>query len=106
METGRVPGSDGSTVEADVHQLKAHAQKYLKTINASQEFCGTLTDEILEKYCKEAVKYGGEPVHSVAAFLGGCAGQEVIKLLTGQYVPLINTLIYDGTASLTSSFVM
>lgn len=32
----------------------------------------------------------------MAAYLAGVASQEVIKLLTGQYVPLNNTLIFNG----------
>lgn len=35
-------------------------------------------------------------MHSVAAYIGGCAAQEVIKLITGQYVPFNNTFIYNA----------
>ena len=44
-------------------------------------------------------RYGGAELHSVAAFLGGVAAHEVIKLVTGQYVPLDNMVIYNAVTS-------
>lgn len=35
----------------------------------------------------------------MAAMLGGVASQEVIKLITRQYVPINNTLILNGITS-------
>ena len=35
----------------------------------------------------------------MAAFLGGGAAHEVIKLVTGQYVPLDNMVIYNAVTS-------
>jgi len=40
--------------------------------------------------------YGGAEIHSIAAFMGGIAAQEIIKLITGQYKPIQNTYIYNG----------
>lgn len=37
---------------------------------------------------------------------GGCAAQEVIKIITKQYVPLDNTFIYNAMQSTSSSFKM
>lgn len=45
---------------------------------------------------REMCRYGTTELHAVAAILGGCAAQEVIKLCTHQYVPLDNSLIFDG----------
>ena len=41
-------------------------------------------------------------LHAVAAIMGGIAAQEAIKLLTGQFVPLAGTLIYNAMASTSS----
>lgn len=41
-------------------------------------------------------RFGGSELHAVAASVGGLAAHEVIKLLTRQYVPLDNTLIYNA----------
>ena len=35
----------------------------------------------------------------MAAFLGGVVAHEVIKLVTGQYVPLDNMVIYNAVTS-------
>jgi len=32
----------------------------------------------------------------VAAYIGGAAAQEVIKVITSQFVPINNTYIYNG----------
>lgn len=52
--------------------------------------CGTLY----------SCRYGGCELHSVAAFMGGVAAQEIIKLLTNQFVPINNTLIYNAIKQL------
>ena len=41
-------------------------------------------------------RYGASELHSIASYMGGVAAQEVIKVLTGQFVPINNTLIYNG----------
>lgn len=41
---------------------------------------------------------GGE-LHNISAMTGGMVAQEVIKVLTRQYIPLDNTCVFDGTAS-------
>lgn len=55
---------------------------------------------------KFSCRYGGSEIHSIAAFIGGCAAQEVVKLITKQYVPLNNTLIYNGIASSTVTYTL
>ena len=100
-ETSRFPGSTDSTLDEDAMVLKTHASKLLKLCQAGQDFMAIATDEIVENYAKEMTRSGGEQLHSVSAFVGGLVAQEVIKLVTGQYVPLNNTLIYDAAGSYT-----
>ena len=50
---------------------------------------------ILSQICR----YGGAELYSVAAFLGGVAAHEVIKLVTGQYVPFDNMILYNAVTS-------
>jgi len=40
--------------------------------------------------------YGACEFPSVAALIGGVAAQEVIKVITGQFIPLNNTFIYNA----------
>ena len=41
-------------------------------------------------------RYGAAELHSVAAYMGGAVAQEVIKLVTHQFVPVNNTYIYNA----------
>ncbi len=51
------------------------------------------------KYAVEMVRYGNAQVHVVASIMGGVAAQEMIKIITHQYVPLDNTHVYNGITS-------
>ena len=44
----------------------------------------------------EIARYQGEELHTVSAVVGGVAAQEIVKLLTGLFVPLDNLFIYNG----------
>ena len=46
--------------------------------------------------CKEIARYGPVELHNTAAHLGGMVAQEVIKLITKQYVPVDNTCVFDS----------
>ncbi|KAG1666503.1 NEDD8-activating enzyme E1 regulatory subunit [Nymphon striatum] len=82
----RYPGT--SNDEKDIVNLKGVANKLLQEWN-----CGPLIqDDCIHEMCK----FGACEVPSIAAFIGGCAAQEVIKLVTHQYVPFNNTFIYNG----------
>ena len=47
----------------------------------------------------ELMRAGQVELHNMAAILGGMASQEIIKLVTRQYVPMNNTLLFDGEHS-------
>jgi len=40
--------------------------------------------------------YGACEIPSVAALIGGVAAQEAVKVITGQFIPLNNTFIYNA----------
>ena len=68
----------------------------------------------------EVCRYGGACLHSVAAFLGGSAAQEGVKILTGvsavlsstyvflsgQFVPIHNTVVYNAVTGAVSHFLV
>jgi len=35
-------------------------------------------------------------LHTTSALIGGIVAQEAIKLLTNQYIPVQNTIVYNG----------
>ena len=49
-------------------------------------------------------RYGNSELHSIAAFIGGCAAHETIKLLTSQFVPINNTFIYNAVKQTTTVY--
>ena len=51
-----------------------------------------MMDDLIPYSCR----YGGSELHSVASYMGGAAAQEVIKVLTRQFVPINNTYIYNA----------
>ena len=56
-------------------------------------------DRMPSKYAVEMVRYGNGEIHVVASIMGGVAAQEMIKIITYQYVPLDNTHVYNGITS-------
>jgi amyloid beta precursor protein binding protein 1 len=57
------------------------------------------TDERVNKTIKEVARAQGKELHNTAALVGGMVAQEVIKLVTKQYVPIDNCCVWDGIQS-------
>lgn len=97
-EFNTYPGQFDDQVEPDAFKLKGIIGKLLSEWNCAH----ILRDERVHEICK----YGGAELHSVSAILGGCAAQEVVKLITHQYIPLNNAFFYDGVTSKSVSFCL
>jgi NEDD8-activating enzyme E1 regulatory subunit len=52
--------------------------------------------EVLESCMAEVTRAKGGEVHNISSVTGGMVAQEVIKLLTRQYVPVDNVGVFDG----------
>jgi len=96
---GRYPGWTDEQVQADIPLLKEHVTNLLSDLSLNSS---AVSDEAIH----EMSRYGAAELHNVAAFLGGVVSQEAIKVLTHQWVPLNNTLIYNGMNSTTSVFAL
>jgi amyloid beta precursor protein binding protein 1 len=62
-------------------------------------------DDVKEKVgeiCAELVRAGGAELHNIAALTGGLVAQEVIKVITKQYIPVDNTCLFDGIRSVSA----
>ncbi|OWB77453.1 hypothetical protein B5S32_g1619 [[Candida] boidinii] len=55
--------------------------------------------EGLDKILDEFIRYKGLEIHNISSLIGGIASQEVIKILTNQYLQLDNCLTFDGIRS-------
>jgi len=89
QENGRLPGDRNTDQMADFDALKKLSDEVLA------EF-GFEKDTVEDKYLKEMCRFGGSQIHTTCAYIGGVAAQEVIKLMTKQWVPINNTFIYDA----------
>lgn len=48
---------------------------------------------------EEVARAAGGEMHNISAVLGGMVAQEIIKVVTRQYIPVDNTCIFDGIES-------
>ncbi|XP_054718330.1 NEDD8-activating enzyme E1 regulatory subunit-like [Uloborus diversus] len=94
----RFPGQSNDDVESDIIKIKNCLSQLTQEWN-----CPSI---MKDDYIHEICRWGGAEIHSVAAFVGGTAAQEVIKLITGQYVPFNNTLIYSAITHNVSTYCL
>ena len=93
------PGNTDLPLEADISHLRTVISSLLQDWGLTD--C-SVSDEYLIEFCR----YGGTELHSVAAYIGGVASQEVIKVITKQYVPINNTYIYNAASSTSNTAEM
>lgn len=94
---GYYPGSRLGPIDNDVAQMTEIVSRLIKELKLGDVSVG---DEHITEMCR----YGGAEFHSVSAYLGGVAAQEVIKLITYQYVPFSNVYLYNATNSSSMTF--
>ncbi|KAL8873090.1 MAG: hypothetical protein Q9174_001378, partial [Haloplaca sp. 1 TL-2023] len=58
----------------------------------------------VEPVLQELIRADGAELHNISALTGGMVAQEVIKVITKQYIPIDNTCVFDGIASKTEVF--
>lgn len=89
----RFPGEQDVDVAGDTPLLRAEFDKQaaIYGVKPSDEVAAVIDDHIVE-----TVRYGGCEMHNIAAFMGGVVSLEIIKLVTGQWIPLSNTFIFNG----------
>ncbi|KAL6136889.1 hypothetical protein ACLB2K_062184 [Fragaria x ananassa] len=83
------PGQFDGVMDEDISRLKTTAVGLLNDLGCNGV---TLTEDLINEMCR----FGAAELHAVAAFIGGIASQEVIKLITKQFVPLSGTFIFNG----------
>ncbi|KAJ4730036.1 NEDD8-activating enzyme E1 regulatory subunit [Melia azedarach] len=83
------PGEFDGPMDEDISRLKTTAVGVLSDLGCNGS---TLTEDLINEMCR----FGAAELHAVAAFIGGVASQEVIKLITKQFVPMSGTFIFNG----------
>lgn len=61
-------------------------------------------NETYEKVLHEIVRGEGQEVANISSIMGGIGGQELLKLVTLQYKPLDDFLVFDGLHSVSERF--
>jgi len=85
--------TDQRQIEIDLNELKQIGKQLIYSDKQQNQ-------KILEELCR----YGASELHSISAFIGGCCAQEAIKLITHQYIPIDNVLVYNAIRQSTSVF--
>ncbi|KAK4286268.1 hypothetical protein QN277_002847 [Acacia crassicarpa] len=83
------PGQYESAMEEDIPRLKSTASGLLNDLGCNG---ATLAEDLINEMCR----FGAAELHAVAALVGGIASQEIIKLITRQFVPMSGTFIFNG----------
>ena len=84
-------------VIADAKQVEDFASAVAKEL-------GLVWELGFRKPSVEMTRFGASELHTVAAYVGGIAGQEAVKLISHQYVPLISTFVFNGINGSTSRY--
>jgi amyloid beta precursor protein binding protein 1 len=96
----RYPGvtNDWETDIPVLHECigKVVGQYQLKENEMIQQ---VLLSDSEQKVAHELTRYAQAEIHNIASVVGGVASQEAVKIITGQYVPLDNTYVFNGIAS-------
>lgn len=100
----RVPGSSDADFESDMVKMTGIAHKIVDNLindagTRIEDPEYTEIQENVEKVCMELTRAGGGELHNIASLTGGLIAQEVIKVITKQYVPVDNTCLFDGVSS-------
>ncbi|KAG5545564.1 hypothetical protein RHGRI_017908 [Rhododendron griersonianum] len=95
------PGQFDGEMDEEISRLKTSTVGLLSDLGCNGS---ALTEDLINEMCR----YGAAELHAVAAFVGGIASQEVIKvckscslssslqLITRQFVPMSGTFIFNG----------
>lgn len=59
-----------------------------------------IPQEAIDEICR----YGAAEPHVICAIVGGALAQEIIKLVTHQYLPVDNAFIFDGHSQNATAF--
>ncbi|KAF2459055.1 hypothetical protein BDY21DRAFT_318231 [Lineolata rhizophorae] len=113
---GRPPGAPSNladnvefATEADEAIAVSHAKQIVDDLLTEADYPmdedeRTKVDTKVAQYVGELVRAGGGELHNVAALTGGLIAQEVIKVITKQYIPVDNTCVFDGVTSRSEVF--
>eukprot|EP00949_MAST-11_sp_MAST-11-sp1_P004607 g4607.t1 len=99
---GRYPGARAGMDDDELR--RDSAQVFDLATEIATEYGAS--NMIKAEHAQELVRWGACEPHCIAAYMGGVAAQECIKLITRQYVPLNNTFIFNGINGAAGSYTL
>ncbi|KAI7957294.1 hypothetical protein MJO28_004389 [Puccinia striiformis f. sp. tritici] len=96
---GEYPGMRKGQEDQDFNSLSEIALNYLHKKGWKLE--EKIVPEKMQKALKEIVRSAGSEIPHISSLVGGLVSQEIIKLITGQYIPINGICIFDGYKSST-----
>ncbi|MCJ1391575.1 hypothetical protein MMC18_004439 [Xylographa bjoerkii] len=100
----------GDAAESEQRKLKWSMTQYTDKVieelkkSSKVDVDTEAAQERLNNVIMELARGGLAELHNISALTGGMVAQEVIKVLTKQYVPIDNTCVFDGIRSETAVF--
>ncbi|KAI6185510.1 NEDD8-activating enzyme E1 regulatory subunit [Aphelenchoides besseyi] len=91
----RYPGTNGVPCALDTMDLIDRIKTFAAETNDS-DIINRFHELIPVRAIEEICRYGHAELNTTASIMGGIISQEIIKLCTQQYIPIDNTLIFDG----------
>lgn len=88
--------------EAAHGALRDGALEALRAATSGAGASGVSVDEL----CAHWQRSNGAQLHNTCSVIGGIASQEIIKVVTQQYVPIDNTLLWNGIKSRVSTWAL
>lgn len=86
-------------LNATSHASSVSSTDILATIDKT--IVDASNNQRLVQVAEEVARASGGELHNISALTGGMVAQEVIKIITKQYIPIDNTCIFDGITSRT-----
>jgi len=99
---GKFPGSNQNASKEELEKEAAEVHQFAFSLLKSHG----VNHELDISYAKELTRFGNSELHAVSGILGGVGAQEVIKLITQQYIPMNNTWVLNGILGTSNVFTM
>ncbi|RDW69653.1 NEDD8-activating enzyme E1 regulatory subunit [Coleophoma cylindrospora] len=84
-------------LRATSHESSMMVADILSEVDAS--IPDVTSNEHLKKVVEEVARAQGGELHNISSLTGGMTSQEIIKIITKQYIPIDNTCVFDGITS-------
>ncbi|KZF19311.1 ubiquitin-like activating enzyme [Xylona heveae TC161] len=94
----------------DESSLLSYTSSLVDNLEREAAAAGSSTQDVdlteaktqVSQVVQELIRHDGAELHNISALAGGMIAQEVIKVITRQYIPIDNTCLFDGIGSRSS----